>query len=342
MAERRLLMLVQRLPNIEEGVNAPDVTYIYMGGRVPWRIRRRVTHVIVHRSVRTIEAGAFEGCPFLSTVDFHEGVEFIEACAFAVCPQLQGVIRLYGVRQIGNFAFYGCSSISEIEFGDRLELIGFKSFQACSSIERIYIPSIQTIEGMAFYDCVSLLSINLPECLDNIGFAAFEGCISLTHVGIPLKYNILRYPNSFNGCNALTTINVVGNTQRVVSNLLKESWRSDMCAVIDRINQSLLEIDNDNRIIPHSRGIMKSVRISGWMRITFVWLESYKAMHKVIVNECLTIIDLALWASNLQSHPLQREEERTRGRRKRARRERKVTSKMNVIVDNVLPFLKLE
>lgn len=331
--------MADQLANNEE---VGQLTYIYRGGRIPRRIRRRVTHVIVHRSVREIETHSFNHCPILTDVDFHDGVDRIALRAFAFCPQLRGVLRLPGVRYIGERAFYACFSISGLEFGDELDFIGSRSFQACSSIEHIHIPSGRIIGWMAFYDCISLPFIDFPEDLESIGFEAFGGCISLRRFGIPLKHNMFRWRNSFNACNSLATINVVGNTQRTVSLLSMDEWRNDMNEEIDRINQLLLEIDNDNQIIPEARGERKSKTISRWFRRTCGRLEYYKAMHKMVVNEGLAIIDLALWTANLQSHPLRREEERTRGRRKRARTERKVTSNAAVVLQNALQFLTLE
>ncbi len=205
-----------------------------------------------------------------------------------------------------------------------------------------HIPSGRIISWRAFYDCVSLPFIDFPEDLEYIGYEAFGGCISLIRFRIPLKQNMFRFSNSFGGCNSLATINVVGNTLRTVSLLSMDEWRNDMNGDIDLINRLLVEIDNDNQIIPEARGDRKSKTISRWMRRTCNRLEYYKAMHKMVVNEGLAILDLALWTANLQSHPLRREEQRTRGRRKRARTERKVTSQAAVVLDNAIQFLTLE
>ena len=43
--------------------------FIYRGGRAPQHVRRRVTHVLIDKSVNEIEDNAFEYCENLLTVE---------------------------------------------------------------------------------------------------------------------------------------------------------------------------------------------------------------------------------------------------------------------------------
>ena len=57
----------------------------------------------------------------------------------------------------------------------------------------------------------------------------------------------------------------------------------------------------------------------------------------------MSLLELALWKANLDVGTLEQEGVRTtRGQRKRARKERSVTSGASIVIKNVLPFLKLE
>ena len=60
----------------------------------------------------------------------------------------------------------------------------------------------------------------------------------------------------------------------------------------------------------------------------------------------MTLLELALWKANLDEYeangvPAREGVRVTRGQRKRARKERRITSGANVIIKNVLPFLEL-
>jgi hypothetical protein len=61
----------------------------------------------------------------------------------------------------------------------------------------------------------------------------------------------------------------------------------------------------------------------------------------------MTLLELALWKANLDDNVgydgTAREGVRvTRGQRKRARKDRCITSGASIVIKNVLPFLKLE
>jgi len=64
------------------------------------------------------------------------------------------------------------------------------------------------------------------------------------------------------------------------------------------------------------------------------------------LKETITLLELALWKANLDENSgglLEQEGVRTtRGQRKRARKERCVTSGASIVIKNVLPFLQLE
>ena len=77
-------------------------------------------------------------------------------------------------------------------------------------------------------------------------------------------------------------------------------------------------------------------------------MEHFKSDHKMLVKEAMTLLELALWKANLHengtddSAVAQEGVRVTRGQRKRARKDRCITSGASIVIKNVLPFLALE
>ena len=72
-------------------------------------------------------------------------------------------------------------------------------------------------------------------------------------------------------------------------------------------------------------------------------MDHYRSEHQIILKEAMTLLELALWKANLHDDAAAQEGVRvTRRQRKRARKDRCITSGASVVIKNVLPFLKLE
>ena len=108
-----------------------------------------------------------------------------------------------------------------------------------------------------------------------------------------------------------------------------------MTGEINRINQSLPTITDEG----------KTEAIQQWMESVLRRLDHYKAEHHNLLKEATTLLELALWKTNLCDNGGDRLESKvfrtTRGSRKRARTEICVKSGADVVIKNVLPFLKL-
>ena len=113
---------------------------------------------------------------------------------------------------------------------------------------------------------------------------------------------------------------------------------------IDRINQILPIVPAENPETPNND---KTVTIEQWTSALLYKLEHYKTEHRILVKEAMTLLELALWKANLDKNEFtgvtsQDDAVRvTRGQRKRARKERCITSGAGIIIKNVLPFLEL-
>ena len=310
--------------------------FIYRGGRAP----QHVTHARIDKSVNEIEENAFENCRRLVQVDTHDGIRKIGKEAFYRCESLRR-ISLESAVEIEDWAFFHCVNLADVEFGVRLETIGEYAFSSCSSLQLLKLPSIVTIGSAAFFQCFAVTDIELSERLETIGEGAFHFCNHLQRIAIPLKRDLFEYDDDEDGysqfynCSQLTTVDLVGGIHKTVASLHKESWRVDMLAEINRINQ----------VLPNTRTKEKTEEIREWMESVMDKMYHYKAAHCMYVNEGITFLELALWKAKL----CEKEVRSVEGQKKKAkvdgestRKERRVTCGADVVIKNVLPFLQLE
>jgi len=310
------------------------VLFVYMGG--DQRVPRDVRYVRVHKSVKIITLRAFSNCFNLVSIEMHDGVEIIEQEAFSYCYSLS--IQLLGVRVIGKYAFHNCFALTDVEFGDKLETIGYEAFYSCTSLRTIKIPKIRVIGEGAFAECVQLTEVELSEDLETVGEEALAYCPRLRRISIPLKDNLLG-EDVFYECNNLSQIDLVGGIHKTVSSLALDSWRREMNHEIDRINQ----------VLPNTRTYEKTIVIQQWMETVIRMIEDYKNEHYILLKECTTLLELALWRAKLDQEfgeAYHENESKTANKAKidvkAARQERRITSGASIVIKNVLPFLKLE
>ena len=307
---------------------------MYRGGRAP----QHVTHVLIDKSIDEIEDRAFNGCQDLEQVETHDGIRKIGKEAFYRCTSLPR-INLKSVVEIEEWAFYSCENLESVEFGDRLETIGDSAFDRCS-LQHLRLPSIVTIGNFAFMNCIRLTDIDLSGRLETIGAGAFWGCERLRRIAIPLKRDLFEYVEDqgytqFFDCEQLTTVDLVGGIHKSVASLHMDTWRAELIANINRINQ----------VLPNTRDFRKSDVIRQWMEVVMDKFDHYKAEHYRYVKEGITLLELALWKAKLG----EKEDSSVEGQRKKAkvdyestRKEKLLTCGADIVIKNVLPFLQLE
>ena len=228
-----------------------------------------------------------------------------------------------------------------VEFGERLETIGKQAFTECNSLKHVKLLSITTIGICAFWNSKRLTDIELSERLETMGARAFCGCKRLQRIAIPLKRDLFAFDyiygnyRQFDGCEQLTTIDLVGGIDKTVASLHMESWRNEMNGEINRIN----------RVLPSTPARGKSEVIRQWMELVHDRLDYYKAEHCRYVKEGITLLELALWKAKLG----EQEEYAQEGQRKKAkidaecsRKNKRITCGADMVIKNVLPFLQLE
>jgi hypothetical protein len=315
--------------------------FVYTGEQ---EVPADVTHVIIDRSIKIIPEQAFYGCEKLVSVEFHDGVEEIKGLAFDGCHSLRG-IKLPGVKEVGWEAFMDCFSLTDVEFGDKLEIIGRGAFNGCHSLRKIKMQSVRRIGCGAFSGyCEQLTDVELPA-VEWIGNGAFNGCRSLRRIAIPSKGIIFsfciqeRY-YQFRECENLTTVDLVGGIHKTIASLLLESWKDDMNQEIGRINQ----------VLPITSANEKTDVIKQWIRSVLERIEYFKDEHKRLLKKVIPqLLALAVWKAKLDVKEEDDPNTNVKVQAKEAkidvegkRKERRITSGADIIIRNVLPFLKLE
>ena len=309
--------------------------FIYRGGRAPLHI----THARIDKSLDEIENYAFNECENLVQVDTHDGIRRVGKYAFRFCSLRR--INLKSAVEIGEGAFWKCENLESVEFGDTLETIGYAAFNRCTSLPHLKLTSITTIGNCAFNDCTSLIDIEFSERLQTIRTNAYKCCYRLQRIAIPLKRNLLAFNqlmqcyNQFDGCDQLTIVDLVGGVHKTVASLHIESWRTEMIAEINRINQ----------VLPGTSAYGKTYVIQQWMYSVIDKLEYYKAEHFRYVKEAATLLELALWKTKLGENEDKFGEGKTKKAKidaESARKERRLTCGAEIVIKNVLPFLQLK
>ena len=312
--------------------------FVYRGGRAP----EHVTHVLIDESIDEIGDNAFNGCKRLVQVDTHDGIRKVGKRAFRLCASLRRINLKY-VVEIEEWAFFNCVNLEYVEFGDRLQTIGRCAFVYCTSLQHLKLPSTITTIGLdAFNACLRLTSVELSGRLETIGVRAFKFCTQLQRIAIPLKRDLFVYDdeeeayNQFERCDELRTIDLVGGIHKTVASLHMESWRVEMTAEINRINQ----------VLPNTAVNEKSNKIRQWMEVVMDKMDHYKAEHYRYVNEGITLLELALWKAKLDEKEEYDAAEMVPKRAeidaKAARKEKRITCGADTVIKNVLPFLQLE
>eukprot|EP00985_Skeletonema_marinoi_P015573 scaffold8081_cov79-Skeletonema_marinoi.AAC.2 len=271
--------------------NGDRDVFVYRGGRAP----QHVTHVRIDKSVEVIEDYAFDGCARLVQVETHDGIRKVGERAFLGCKSLRSIV-LRSAVEIGEDAFCGCKNLTDVQFGDKLETIGKYAFYRCTSLQCLNLTSVITIKYAAFRYCDALTSIEFSERLQTIELNAFEYCYRLQRIAIPLKRDLFPFDpphrqeyNQFNRCDLLTTVDLVGGSHnKTIASLHMESWRIEMNAEINRINQVLPSTANE-----------KTAAIKQWMDSVIDKIYHYKAEHHRYVKEAITLLELALWKAKL-------------------------------------------
>ena len=317
-----------------------DDIFVYLGGEQV--VPDGVTHAIIDPSVNTVRRRAFTNRRHLISVIFHDGVEIVEQEAFDGCVSLPR-IKLLGVREIGHNAFSGCAALSDVEFGGKLETIGKYAFHYCNSLRSIKSLSVRNIQERAFRHCWQLRDVEFGVDLETIGIESFNDCEHLKRIVLPLKDDLFLFDtdkqrySQFDGCSNFSIVDIAEavGTHKTISSFLMKTWRDEMNQEIDRINREL----------PSTHSVHMTNKLRLWIRSVINRISHYKAEHKKLLKEHMTLLELAVWKAKLDerddSSTLKVQTKRARIDEESSREEKRITSGADIIIKNVLPFLKL-
>ena len=161
------------------------------------------TSVTIPNGVTTIAESAFAGCRSLPSVTIGNGVNSIEWCAFQDCSSLTSITIPNSVTSISQFAFSGCSSLASINVAS-----GNTHYSSADGALYNYAQDTLILCPEA------KSSINIPNGVTCIKGYVFRNCIGLTSIPIPSSVTYINVNAAFEGCDALTSINVAsGNTR---------------------------------------------------------------------------------------------------------------------------------
>mmetsp|Transcript_105 Transcript_105/g.155 ORF Transcript_105/g.155 Transcript_105/m.155 type:complete len:310 (+) Transcript_105:101-1030(+) len=300
----------------EEGI------FIYTGGRVPEHLKEHITHVIIHKSVRSVDAFAFYECPNLLDVRFHGGVRRVGREAFAHCPSLRH-LKMPAVRVIEDAAFFDCQQLLDVDFGNKLEIVKFAAFSQCISLKFLKMKTVKEIGVAAFFCCEQLTDAEFGEDLERVGKRAFRRCFNLRRIAVPLKKSVLDC-DVFNYCENLVKVDFIGNVHKTVSYLSLQCWRND-------IEEQMKWI---NRFLPSISSSMKTVALQQWIESIVEKIKFYKIEHYKLLKEASTELELAVWKTKLEKEGVQQWD-------KRQREDCRFVCKSNIVIPSVLSFLMI-
>lgn len=308
--------------------------YVYRGGRAP----QHITHAIIDKSVTSIDDHAFEDNTFLHTVETHAGLKEIRSRAFHGCESLTH-LDIRSVRILGSASF-ASSGLTEIDC-DNLEFIEDNTFTGCKSLRQISFPKVKRIDGCAFEE-TSLTELVFPKVVEFVDGNAFCNSAHLRRICLPLKVDLFLSdfdPGSFDGCESLATVELIGGIHETVSSLHMKAWKDDMSGEINRINT----------ILSSNPSFQKTTVMRWWLQTVHCRIEHYKTEHKKVLKEATVLLELALWKGNINhdesgggDESLEAPTKKVKLDVRRARNELRITSGANIVIKNVLPFLELK
>ncbi len=168
-----------------------------------------IKKITIPKTVKHIEAWAFNECSGLKKVVISNGVLSIDAWAFYNCNNLKSITIPKSVIFINTFAFCGCAGLKEIKVSDENKNYSSQGgvlfnknktllirYPAKNTRKTYEIPnSVETLNIGAFANCHNLVSIKMSNGVRYIGSGAFDDCKNLTGLNIPFNFKTI-----FHGC----------------------------------------------------------------------------------------------------------------------------------------------
>lgn len=125
------------------------------------------------------------------------------------------------VKKVGANAFKSCSSLQKVDLPS-VETLGASNNERCGKLTTVTLsPDLQVIPDCAFQYCGSLADVPLPSSLVSIGVSAFRECDGLSAVVMPNTVTTLN-KNAYESCNTLTTVTLSLGLQAIPDNAFRD------------------------------------------------------------------------------------------------------------------------
>lgn len=194
---------------------------------------RKLSNIILHKTVTSIGASAFNECSNLVSVDTsYCTISKIGNRAFYNCKKLVFNIP-NNVKSIGVDAFYQCISLVNINIPNGLTVIDSGAFQLCNKLSTVTFPyTLKSIGTGAFFKS-GIEYIEIPMNITSLSNNAFAYCDKLVEVIIDAtRFNIPA--QCFQNCTSLTTVSIGANLSRMLNQLSNSCFES--CTSLKNIN----------------------------------------------------------------------------------------------------------
>lgn len=182
--------------------------------------------------ITVIGEEAFHGNKKITKVVIPKSVITIESVAFRLCDNLKEIVFSESLEEIGPYdVFYGCTSLEYIKLPPKLKIIGADMFGCCSNLKEIIIPNgVEEIWGLAFMRCVNLRELIVPASVKVIYGQAFLGCHNLNKVIFENGDNITSMGHAiFKECFTMPEI-----VPQEMANRYLENFEHELCGENDR------------------------------------------------------------------------------------------------------------
>lgn len=186
---------------------------------------KKLTRVVIHNKVKTIESGAFEDCTNLQSITLADGNPYYSVEDGVLFNKDKTVLIQYpsgkkntsytipnGVKKIAERAFVNVPALRSITISNSVEEIGRGNFSDCKNLEILKIGNgVKKIDGFVCNRCSNLTDFTIPNSVEEIGDCAFRYCEELIKIVIPGSVQYVD-KDAFSNCKNLT-IRVPNHTE---------------------------------------------------------------------------------------------------------------------------------